>query len=171
MRGDTGKAQHQTRARKSARGTGKQAEAPDAGRAVWKLLWQLVLGERANLHAAWAEFEVTPAQAHLLHQLEPDRLIPMNELAGALGCDASNVTGLVDKLEARGLIARQTVKDRRVKMIALTSAGVSLRSRLLARLFQPPAFMASLSEPEKQVLRDILEKALRHARAQPRPDR
>src|SRR5262249_55408858 len=105
---------------------------------------------------------------------EPGRPAPMNELAGALGCDASNVTGLVDKLEARGLIERQTVrKDRRVKMIALTSAGASLRSRLLARLFRPPAFIASLPEPEKQVLRDILERALRHALAEPRaaPDR
>src|SRR5262249_38186162 len=71
-------------------------------------------------------------------------------------------------------IERQTArKDRRVKMIALTSAGASLRSRLLARLFQPPAFIASLPEPEKQVLRDILAKALRHALAEPpaAPDR
>src|SRR5262245_32090841 len=117
MRGDSGKARDQTRAHEAARRAARQAEAPDAGRAVWTLLYQLLLAGRANLQSAWGEFEVTPAQAHLLQELEPDRPVPMNELAGALGCDASNVTGLVDKLETRGLIERQTVrKDRRVKM-------------------------------------------------------
>ena len=52
------------------------------------------------------------------------RRLPMNELAALLACDNSNVTGLVDRLEARGLVTRQpSPEDRRVKHIVLTDAG------------------------------------------------
>lgn len=35
------------------------------------------------------------------------RPLPMRALAELLGCDASNVTGIVDRLEARGLVRRE----------------------------------------------------------------
>ena len=48
----------------------------------------------------------------------------MSGLAELLFCDASNVTGIADRLEARGLIERRSAGgDRRVKVLALTSAG------------------------------------------------
>jgi Mn-dependent DtxR family transcriptional regulator len=48
----------------------------------------------------------------------------MVSLARSLHCHDSNVTGLVDRLEQRGLIERQSnPNDRRVKLIALTKAG------------------------------------------------
>ena len=50
----------------------------------------------------------------------------MSSIAEALACDASNVTGIVDRLESRGLIARATgADDRRVKTITLTAHGRS----------------------------------------------
>ena len=43
----------------------------------------------------------------------------MGRLADTLSCDASNVTGLVDRLESRGLVRRQpSPDDRRVKVLA-----------------------------------------------------
>ncbi len=81
----------------------------------------------------------------------------MNGLADALDCDASNITGLVDKLEMRGLIQRQLdPDDRRVKMIALTAAGSKFRARLLDRLAQPSASVTSLSPADKKTLRRIV---------------
>ena len=42
--------------------------------------------------------------------------MPMGRLAETLACDASNVTGLVDRLESRGLVRRQpSAADRRVE--------------------------------------------------------
>jgi DNA-binding MarR family transcriptional regulator len=67
------------------------------------------------------------------------------------------VTGLVDRLEQRGLIERQSnPKDRRVKLIALTKAGETFRGRLLERLFDPLPFITVLTPQDKTTLRDIL---------------
>ena len=63
-------------------------------------------------------------QAMALTSLEPGEPIPMSALAGLLMCDNSNVTGIVDRLEALGLVERQPAeRDRRVKAVALTEQG------------------------------------------------
>jgi DNA-binding MarR family transcriptional regulator len=50
--------------------------------------------------------------------------LPLSQLAGRLACVKSNITQLVDRLEADGLVARKPdPKDRRTKLAALTSAG------------------------------------------------
>jgi len=85
----------------------------------------------------------------------------MSALAEALSCDASNVTGIVDRLEARGLIERKSADhDRRVKMLAVTPKGARLRGRLLARLHEPPESITALSRADQCALRDILARAL-----------
>ena len=54
--------------------------------------------------------------------------MPMSALAGPLMCDNSNVTGIVDRLEALGLVERRPAeRDRRVKAVALTEQGIALR--------------------------------------------
>jgi DNA-binding MarR family transcriptional regulator len=133
---------------------------PDAGREAWEFLVRLFPGFRSNLLAAWSELELTPAQGRVLQYLDPQRPVPMAELATMHACDASNITALVDKLEARGLIARHPdPKDRRVKMIAVTEAGAALRARMLDRITQPPPFIAGLSPADQEALRDILRRA------------
>ena len=69
---------------------------------AWQLLTQLFFAHRANLPTLAAELQLSPAQCHVLHLIEPGRPIPMGQLAETLACDASNVTGLVDRLESRG---------------------------------------------------------------------
>src|SRR5258705_4745769 len=73
---------------------------------AWQLLVRFSFAQRANLPALAAELELSPAQCHLLNLIEPDRPMPMGELASALCCDASNVTGLVDRLDSRRLLQR-----------------------------------------------------------------
>src|SRR5262249_26307742 len=81
---------------------------------AWQLLVKFFFSQRADLPSIASEFELSPAQCHLLHLLEPDRPIPMGQLAQGLSCDASNVTGLVDRLESRGLVRRRSsAEDRR----------------------------------------------------------
>ena len=51
----------------------------------------------------------------------------MGQVAQTLACDASNVTGLVNRLESRGLVRRPaSAEDRRVKVLDLTPAGARL---------------------------------------------
>jgi DNA-binding MarR family transcriptional regulator len=85
----------------------------------------------------------------------------MNELAAVLACDSSNVTGLVDRLEARGLVARQpSPEDRRVKRVVLTPAGARLRAELLDRVGRPPDGFERLSRAEQRQLRDLLRRVV-----------
>src|SRR5947199_6955089 len=106
----------------------------DACRA-WQLLMRFFFAQRALLPASGAEFDLSPIQCHVLHLIEPGRPLPMSRLADTLSCDASNVTGLVDRLESRGLVRRQpSPRDRRVKVLALTPAGSRLRAQLLRQM-------------------------------------
>lgn len=82
----------------------------------------------------------------------------MSAIAGAMACDNSNVTGLVDRLEAQGLVTRTVGRDRRVKTISLTAKGEDARSKLISLLDAPPAQAARLSAAEQQLLLDLVSK-------------
>jgi DNA-binding MarR family transcriptional regulator len=126
---------------------------------AWQLLVQFSFTQRASLPALAAELELSPAQCHLLNLIDPDRPMPMGQLAGALACDASNVTGLVDRLESRGLIQRRpSEQDRRVKVLSLTPLGVQLRTALLERMTAPSANLARLSAEEQRALVRLLRR-------------
>lgn len=90
--------------------------------------------------------------------------LPMSELASRLGCDSSNVTGLVDRLEAGKLVARQpSFDDRRVKHVVLTEAGQAMRQRMLDQVGQAPDGFDRLSADEQRHLRDLLRRALQES--------
>ena len=129
---------------------------------AWALLLQVAF-ERVQAHfaAAVAELDLAPLQARALHELDLEPPISMRELAQRLKADPSNVTGLVDRLEARGLVERRPdPNDRRIKGLALTSAGASLRERLFARLYAAPHAVADLAERDQRLLRDVLQRSL-----------
>src|SRR5256885_2465557 len=107
---------------------------------AWELLTNLFFMQRAELPSVAAEFQLSPAQCHVLHLIQPGQPIPMGRLAEALACDASNVTGLVDRLESRGFVRRRaSAEDRRVKVLELTPAGAHLRRVVIERMTKPPA--------------------------------
>ncbi|MBA2505164.1 MAG: MarR family transcriptional regulator [Thermoleophilaceae bacterium] len=133
----------------------------DAGQEAWALLGALTLGQRNRFMAAVAEFDLSPMQAHALKMLDPEHPLPMSDLAGQLRCDASNVTGIVDRLENRGLVERRPdPADRRVKALALTTEGLALRKLVVDRLAEPPEAIKRLSAEDQRTLRDILTRAL-----------
>src|SRR5580765_6496050 len=135
--------------------------APPPGSEAWPLLVKLFFAQRANLPPLAAELQLSPAQCHVLHLIEPGRPIPMGQLAETLACDASNVTGLVDRLESRGLIRRRpSAEDRRVKVLDLTPTGSRLRALLLDRMTAPPATIRRLSVQEQRTLVRILARLL-----------
>jgi DNA-binding MarR family transcriptional regulator len=72
---------------------------------------------------------LTHQQLMLLRSLEAPR--PMRDVATEMCCDPSNVTGMIDRLEARGLVERTPGSvDRRVKMLSLSAEGRTLRKKL-----------------------------------------
>jgi DNA-binding MarR family transcriptional regulator len=107
------------------------------------------------------ELDLTPSQGLALRRLDPERPLGMSTLAEALACDASNVTGIVDKLETRGLIARRGADhDRRVKTLVVTERGRALRDRLIARLLEAPPAVKALSVEVKSLLTATLRAVL-----------
>src|SRR3954470_21158 len=128
---------------------------------AWQLLTRLFFAHRANLPTLAAELQLSPAQCHVLHVIEPGKPIPMGQLAEMLACDASNVTGLVDRLESRGLVRRRpSPPDRRVKVLDLPPPGSRLRTLLLDRMTTPPDTLTRLSIREQQALVRILTRLL-----------
>src|SRR6185436_688436 len=88
---------------------------------AWALMFELLHLSKQRFMAIASEFELSPPQVMALRQLDPDQPKPMSELAIALRCDNSTVTGIVDRLEDRGLVERQPAeRDRRVKMLTIT---------------------------------------------------
>ena len=129
--------------------------------AFWPTMVEFLFATRSWWVALCAEFDLTPAQGQALRVLDPERPVAMSTLAEALVCDASNVTGIVDKLESRGLIARQgTDHDRRVKHLAVTEQGRRIRDQLVAAVMKPPAAVAALPRDVKTRLNDLLRSLL-----------
>jgi DNA-binding MarR family transcriptional regulator len=129
----------------------------DACRA-FQLLVRFFFAQREDLPSLGDELDLSPVQCHVLHLIEPDRPLPMRRLADTLGCDASNVTGLVDRLEARGLVQRRpSSADRRVKELQLTPAGSRLRAELLRKITGGSCRLSRLSVSQQRSLVKILE--------------
>ncbi len=138
----------------------------DACRA-WQLLMRFFFAQRHHLPATGGELDLSPIQCHVLHLLEPGRPLPMGRLAHTLACHASNVTGLVDRLEARGLVQRQlSVDDRRVKALALTPDGSRVRAQMLRRMTSGARPLSRLTPRQQRALVKILEVLVDEA---PRP--
>ena len=138
-----------------------QTKAGEKTDELWPTLVELVFATKSWWVALCAEFDLTPVQGQALRVLDPERPVPMSTLAEALLCDASNVTGIVDKLESRGLIARQgTDHDRRVKHLAVTERGCEIRDKLIAAIMTPPRSVIGLPREVKTRLADILRTLL-----------
>ena len=140
---------------------------PDVSRA-WQLLVKFFFAQRGHLPSSCGGEDVeqlSPAQCHVLHLIEPDRPLPMGRLAETLACDASNMTGLVDRLESRGLVRRcPSSEDRRVKVLELTPAGARLRAVVLDRMSKPPESLDRLSQDEQRALVRLLRRLLEERR-------
>jgi MarR family transcriptional regulator, organic hydroperoxide resistance regulator len=125
--------------------------------------WRLLFGFFWTLEDYWGscsrKLGLPKMQAYALMLL--DEPMPMNQLAAKCDCDPSTLTGVVDRLEARGYVERRpSPVDRRVKLLAVTDAGASVRERVFDVAYEPHPAFAALSAADQRALRDILRRAL-----------
>jgi MarR family transcriptional regulator, organic hydroperoxide resistance regulator len=131
-----------------------------AAHEAWDLMRAIVFSQRPRFIALCREFDLTPPQVLTLQNLDTETARPMSELAKLLACDASNITGITDRLEERGLVERRNAPgDRRVRMLALTMAGAELRDEVNRIYGQPPEQLTALSAADQAALRDALRLA------------
>ncbi|MGE5276194.1 MAG: MarR family winged helix-turn-helix transcriptional regulator [Acidobacteriota bacterium] len=143
---------------------GRDASAP--AREAAEALFEILMAQKRLTQAIAREFGLSLQQLAALRNLSPGDGIPMSVLAEALSCDAANVTGVVDKLEARRLVRRSASRDRRVRLLETTRRGAELREKILARLREPMPWITALASEEQARLRDLLRKGLAAAQSQ-----
>lgn len=123
---------------------------------VWGMLAALVYPPRFIEIAR--DLGLTAATLGALARLDEPRT--MGEIAEMLRCDPSNVTGIADALEERGLGRRRpSAGDRRVKVIELSAKGERMRGRVMAELSEPPEWLRRLPAKDRRELRDVLRRA------------
>jgi len=124
---------------------------------AWKRLFSFFMRTRSQRDRLLARLGLTPNDVRALTELAVSEGRTMRSLAEEWGCDASNATWIVNRLEKRGFAERRTKPgDRRVKLVVLTPAGAKARKRLLAGLFDPPPELLALPRATLEVLRDSL---------------
>ncbi|ATW52059.1 MarR family winged helix-turn-helix transcriptional regulator [Streptomyces xantholiticus] len=112
-------------------------------------------GYYRDLAAAAAVQGLTMTQAKMLILLRQP--LPMRALAGKLACDASNITGLVDRLEAHGLVSRHLdPADRRIKNVVATEKGLEAVRVIRADMRATSAAFNRLDDEGRRSLYELL---------------
>lgn len=128
----------------------------------WELL-QLMYQGKHRVHEIAEQYKLTVMQANTLIVLSEDNPKPMRVLSEYFMCDASGVTGLVDRLEKNGLIIRQNhPSDRRITLISLTPEGAKLRKELADKTEAAEAerLNSVLNAAERQTLHELIRRVV-----------
>lgn len=126
------------------------------------LLLRVAITAKHDLMTIAEQYGLSVMQLYTLCLLESDKAVPMNLLSSMLSCDASNITGIVDRLLAQDYIKREeNPKDRREKMITLTTKGKKL-CETFSVIFSShtPETMQSLTQEEQAQLHTLLTKII-----------
>jgi DNA-binding MarR family transcriptional regulator len=130
---------------------------------VIRLFLQTAQVIEERLEAALAEVDLSVAKYSALKQLAAEgEPLSLSDMAARLVCVRSNVSQLVDRLEADGLVRRvEDPKDRRCVRAALTGLG---RERQAAGSRRLESVRDEIVEVLSEVDRGALERALERLR-------
>jgi DNA-binding MarR family transcriptional regulator len=125
-----------------------------------------LLGYRLRLaqQAVFRDFaasvaELSPGRVGMLLLVEANPGVTQGRLAAEVGLDRSTMVGVIDALEARGLIERRRGADRRTNGLWLTRAGRAQLARLKRRIDSHERRVAARLQPaERAQLLALLEK-------------
>jgi len=114
----------------------------------------IISGERAAFARRCHERSISMTHLLLMSLLETHGPLPMSRVAELLGCGLPTGTGLVQRMEERGLVERvHDTDDRRVVTLRLTEDGAAeIRELNLARRQRMASALAHLSDQEREQL-------------------
>src|SRR6476659_9281727 len=118
----------------------------------------------ARVEEQLAEVGLSLPKLAALHQLsQAGDSLPLGQLAERLACVKSNVTQLVDRLEADGLVVRAAdPNDRRSRLAVITESGKSAYERgMHIQQRAEREIFGALSKEESSALHELLEKIAR----------
>lgn len=106
--------------------------------------------ERMGMFRKWLQGSLSIVHLHVLTILEAAGSLPMGKLADALDVSVASATGIVDRMEQRGLVERRhDPDDRRLVLVHPTEAGLKVFSDMNElRRQNLAAILVRLSEDE-----------------------
>lgn len=140
-------------------------QTEDAARAAERL-FELAAVLGAAMDGWLAERGLTRARAEVLWRLRDQGPMTQRELSQALRCSPRNVTGLIDALQAGGLVTREAhPTDRRAILATLTTRGAATAAEMRARHEQTAnALFADLQPTELTSFATALDRVLARIR-------
>ena len=83
--------------------------------------------ERINVFRSWLKGSLSLIHLHVLTVLEAEGPMPMSHLAETLDVSVASTTGIIGRMEERGLVERSHGEaDRRVVLVRPTEAGIAI---------------------------------------------
>jgi DNA-binding MarR family transcriptional regulator len=123
-------------------------------------MFRILVSSSGGRAASLGRRGLTPNDARALWSLEAGAGRPIGELAREWGCDPSNATFIVNRLEKAGFAQRRVLaSDGRVKLVTLTASGVAVRRDLEKEYHRPPPEISALARRDLTTLIRILAKA------------
>ncbi|MFO0781854.1 MAG: MarR family transcriptional regulator [Candidatus Saccharimonadales bacterium] len=121
-------------------------------------LFKFMQVAKRRVFAMGTEHGLTGMQAVMILLLDCPR--PMNAFSKIFNCDASNITGLVDGLQEKGLASRfEDPDDRRIKIVQLTARGKKLRTHFFKHIdTQENPIFSKLDSQERATFVALLQK-------------
>lgn len=107
-----------------------------------------------------AAFDLTPVQYAALVAVKDNPGIDATRIAGLIAFDRTTISGVLERLESKGLIQRTSNDaDRRAKLLVATAAGKQLLKKAEPRVKQAQArILSPLDEDEQSLLLALLSK-------------
>jgi DNA-binding MarR family transcriptional regulator len=119
-------------------------------------------------YAFFAEWDLGPSQFNVLNLIHGSAAgLSQSDLSRELIVHRSNLTGLVDRLEKRGLVERKSAAgDRRAYRVVLTPEGARLMRLILPKYYAAAeSVWSGISERKVLELTELLAQGARDARA------
>lgn len=109
-----------------------------------------------------AGYDLTPVQYAALGTIKLHPGIDQATLAGLIAYDRTTITGVVDRLEQKGLVLRSTnSKDRRARQLSITEAGIKTLEGIEPAVdAAQKAMLNGLTDAEAETLQRLLTKAI-----------
>ena len=108
------------------------------------------------------DLKLTPVQYAALQTICNQPNIDQTTLAKAIAFDTSTINGDIDRLEARGLLERNTSPhDKRVRLIAPTKLGLETLKNVIPRVLQSQeVLLKPLDENERKEYMRLMQKII-----------
>lgn len=110
---------------------------------------------KANL----SQFDVTPAQYGILKCLWNENGQTPKQIAKILSLDGSTITGVIDRMESKGLVIRTPdPDDRRTLKVIITDKGLELREQIEKVIEEVNEYILEIfTRDEQEQLKKFLE--------------